>query len=305
MKNTNFIPVPANSLFRDEKRLNRAVRLATLPLRYDAEQIAAGDKDPLINPSLVKLEELPTPPEGVKPAPPSPLKVPRDQILANVHRVLLVPMNSPDIAVTPEMAHRYADLIRAELAQLGWDWTESDKIFQLFGAAIRNAGGLYDPTTGHIDAVKAGEIRRGLFSAVELAPAPDAMLWVQIVREVQDQKGGNVYWDGVSQSAVDLGPAHSSFTAALQMPATGESSVKVASLELQLRDANDQLLYDARGGIQVLQQLKDKIRIDLPPDELFKDTTREQPAVHAALRELALSPSQIANEDHSAVPKSQ
>ena len=67
---------------------------------------------------------------------------------------------------------------------------------------------------------------------------------------------------------------------------------------IQLRSAEDELLYYSQGGIQLLEQLKGDKGVELAPAELFLDQTREQRTVHVALRDLVLSAEDLDKELH-------
>jgi hypothetical protein len=286
----DFVPVPPDNLFRDEKRLERAVHFASVPLLHTAEEIAAGQKDPSINTFLIG--DLPPPPAGVRPQPESPLKVSREQILAKTHRVVVSTLGHAGFTLGSEVGQRYMALIRAELQPLGWEVIESDRALSELGAALRTSSGMYDPMTGVLNTARVSELRKGVFTHLGISPAPDAILWVQVIPTFTEHHWGSVTWDGVSQSAITLGSIEhvNSFV--------GEAGIRAMSLLVQLRDADDMLLYEGRGGVQLLQQLKGKELVNLAPTELFQDKTRDQPAVHVALRDLVLTPEELDRELH-------
>jgi hypothetical protein len=79
-------------------------------------------------------------------------------------------------------------------------------------------------------------------------------------------------------------------------------------LQIVLRDAGGAVLYEARGGIQLLQQLSLKSErsgratnflqdyTNLAPSELFTNPDRDVHAVDVAMHELVMSPEEIAAE---------
>ncbi len=286
----DFLSVPADSLFRDDKRIERAVHIAAIPLLHSGQEIAAGQKDPSINSVLIG--GLPPPPAAATPQPESPLKVGREQILAKTHRVVISTVGHSGITLASDVGQRYMALIRAELQPLGWEVIESDRAFSALGEAVRTSSGMYDPMTGVLNTARVSELRKGVFTHLGISPAPDAILWVQLIPAFTQHHWGSVVWDGVSQSAITLGPIEhvNSFA--------GEAGIRALSLLVQLRDPEDALMYEGRGGIQLLQQLKGKELVNLAPTELFQDKTRDQPAVHAALRDLVLTPEQLDSELH-------
>ncbi len=196
------------------------------------------------------------------------------------------------ITLASDVGQRYMALIRAELQPLGWEVIESDRAFSALGEAVRTSSGMYDPMTGVLNTARVSELRKGVFTHLGISPAPDAILWVQLIPAFTQHHWGSVVWDGVSQSAITLGPIEhvNSFA--------GEAWIRALSLLVQLRDPEDALMYEGRGGIQLLQQLKGKELVNLAPTELFQDKTRDQPAVHAALRDLVLTPEQLDSELH-------
>ena len=300
----DFLLVPRDSLFRDEKRLDRAIRSCVVPFMHSAEEIDTGwKKDSSINTALIT--DLPAPPAGTLPQPEPPLKVPRDQILAATHRVVVSTIGHNAFNFAPEVSRRYMALIRAELEPLGWEVIESDRALAAFGEAVRTSSGIYDPLTGVLDTARVSALRKTVFGRLGVSPMPDAILWVQLVPTVVQHRWGSVTWDGVSQNALTLTPISDSDLRSLRKyTAYNDGAIRAASLLVQLRAADDVLLYENRGGVQLLQQLKGNQAVELAPIELFQDQTREKPAVHAALRDLVLSPEQLANELHPHVTAS-
>jgi hypothetical protein len=288
-----FRDVPPENLFRDEKRIERAIHIAVVPLLHSAEEIAAGENNPAINAEL--LGNLPPQPQGVFPQPASPFKVPRDEILAKTHRVVLTELFHPGFPVSPEVSARYLGLIREELKPLGWEIIQSDRVSGALVAALGTSSGFFDPVTGAADTARIAALRKSAYAHLGIDPLPDAILFVQLVPTVAQfhQKLFElvVHWDGVVQSAGTVEHCYRY----QQCKITTNGSVRALSLQAELRSAEDVPLYQARGGVQLLQVLKGQV-VDIAPTELFQDPSRDQPAVHAALRELALTPEQIRSE---------
>jgi hypothetical protein len=101
-------------------------------------------------------------------------------------------------------------------------------------------------------------------------------------------------WDGAVQSA---GPTHGCLLYQ-RCTINTNGSIRALSLHVMLRSAADVEQYDGQGGVQLLQVMKADNLVDIAPTELFQDPARDQLAVHAALRELVLTPEQIQREDH-------
>jgi hypothetical protein len=289
-----FREVPIENLFRDEKRIARAIHIAAVPLMHSAQEIAAGNKDPSINAELIA--DLPPQPEGIFPKPESPLKAPRDEVLAKTHRVVITEIAHAGLPLSPEVAARYLQLIRDELKPLGWEIIETDRAFGTLGRDLRLSSGIYDSATGALNVAALTELRKGVFTHLGITPAPDAILWVQVVPNVAQWHAlygsAVVRWDSAEQKAGPIIPCYRPCTFST------DGSIRTTSLDVQLRNPDDVLLYESRGGIEILQQLKGNQLVNLAPTELFQDSSREQPAVHAALRDLTLTPEQLDRELH-------
>lgn len=267
---------------------------AAPPLLQSAAEIANSEYASSIA-FACKRSDYPVPPAGREAPPESPLKVKRDDIVSKVHRIALTTLEGVDAPLPADVANRCMGLIREELKPLGWDITETNEAFRALELAPRTGCGLYDPITGILNTAQLAELRKSVFAHIGLTPSPDAILYVQNVQSAATHHFGDVEWDGVSQSAINLGPVRKAMFGGSGVPLVGDGGVKTLSLRFQLRDASDTLLYDGRGGVQLLQGKKPT---DLAPSEIFNDPAREQPAVHAGLRDLVLTPEAIAKEAH-------
>ncbi|HUK01071.1 MAG TPA: hypothetical protein VLW26_02220 [Steroidobacteraceae bacterium] len=294
----SFLFVKPDDLFKDHARLERAVRIATLPLVHTPEEIAAGNKDPLINAMEMKSTDLPPPPEGEPRSADSGLKVDRDKILTKVHRVAMFSIDTREMAPPKEVLQRYMDLVRAELGKLGWTVIDAPNGRDLLAAEYKKQGPFFDPYTGERDEAKVIKLRQSVYAGLGLDPAPDAVLISGFTKVQAPHMWGDAEWDGVSQSGVDLGPVRKKLFGGSANVGAGEGSLQALSFYVTLRDMQDTELYDTRGGIQLLQQLRGKEKTNLTPGEMFKDPSRDEPAVHAAFRELVLTPEQIDAELH-------
>jgi hypothetical protein len=313
-----FLNVPLAKLLQDDKRIERALRYATVPLRYTADEIAAGANDPSIATALVKLEDLPPVPAGVVAGEETALKVPRDQLLANVHRVVLGPLFATEFKVSPEIAARYRAQVHEELKRLDWEVIDADDLNTIAAESLQRIGGYYDPLTGAQDPAKVAEMMRLIFRGLALTPAPDALLTIALSKTWAPQKFGVAEWYGAEQDAQTLGPVNRGpkLFGGSTNPNMGEGSVTASAVRVMLRDSSNATLYDGVGGLELLQQLSVKpvttgfrttsfqqTLTDRAPQELFQDQTRERHAIHFALRELVMSPAEIAAENQPEKPK--
>ncbi|MFM2287187.1 MAG: hypothetical protein RL684_330 [Pseudomonadota bacterium] len=297
---SSFLVVPVKDRLRDAARIERAVRIVTQPLLYSGAQISSGARDPAINTELIDIGSAPLPPPGTGALDEeSPFEVPREQIVASVHRVALAGLNVGKFQPGDEARERYASLVTKELSALGWEVVAAPKAIEQFMASVEAAGGLFDPYTGKVDEQRLAGIRKELFTSLKLEPAPDAILWPALQRRMAMHSGGNARWDGASQNAVSLGPIERGFLGEKSAGINGEGAVAAVSFAATLRGADDRLLYNGRGGIQVTSQLKPgHDPVDLAPAELFRDAARDSAAVHVALRALAMDPAALDHEVH-------
>jgi hypothetical protein len=302
-----FVRVATKDLLRDSARIERATRIATLPLVRTPREIADGSDDPEINAQKMHLKNLPPQPPALKEARESPLLVPRDQILGSVKRIALSPIYPGPFKVPADVQKRLTDLVREELAPLGWEIVDSPQARELLLAKMMESQ-LFDPLTGKRDEARATEIRKSVFSSLGTDQPPDAILWLSLVRSSVLQKMGDVAWDGVEQNAFTRGPVVRKFWSGTAVVGAGTSSIAASSINMYMTDSNDTVLYQSRGGLEVLQSIKvttnygyyqsssDADTVDLAPSELFRDPSREKMAVHAALRDLVLTPEALVAE---------
>jgi len=289
-----FVRVSHEDLLKDLPRIDRAVRVATLPLVRTPLEIRDGQNNPEINLALIKPKDLPALPVAKTGEPESPLKVQRDQILASVKRVALSPVYAGDFDVPEDAKQRLLKLVPQELAPLHWEIIDSPKIREVLLNKLLSSQ-VFDPLTGKRDAARVTEIRKSVFKDLGTEP-PDAILWLGVESFMALQREGDVEWDGVNQNAFTRGPVKKSWwvPSGTANPMAGQGSIKVSSFTAYMTDANDTVLYRSRGGIEVLQNLKlsynDAQTADLAPSELFSDPFRETAAVRVALQDLVLTP---------------
>ncbi|HET9473017.1 MAG TPA: hypothetical protein VFO82_03935 [Steroidobacteraceae bacterium] len=303
--NVAFVQVPPEELLKDLERLDRAARVATLPLLRTPQDISLGDQDPMINATRVDISKLPPLPAGKPFKDDSPLLVPRDQILQSVHRIALTPINTDVFEVPEDVQQRLIAAIKQELAPLNWEIVDAPRAREMLLEGLLKVE-LYDKFTGKRDDSQASAIRKSVFNSLGITPAPDAIMWVGFVKTGAIHRWGDVEWDGVSQSGISLGPVVKKMFGGSADLNAGSGGIDAVSLNTYLADANDTPLYRGRGGLQLIQRLKvipatytsggRGEPVDLAPSELFREQAREQPAVHAALRELVMTPEALALE---------
>ncbi len=299
-QNSGLLSVPHAKLLLDERRIERALTFATVPLRYSALQIVAGYNNPAINTRAIPPSSLARPPLGIVPVPESPLLVPREQIMSSVHRVVLGPLSLNGFYQPDETALRYQSLVQERLAKLGWNVIASDSLNLDASDAVRIVGGIYNPLTGKVDPDKLRSSNEVLLKRLSQRASPDAVVYISLARVSAIQKFGNAAWDGVEQNAQTLGPVihRSKRLGGTETADAGEATMPAVSLHLLMRDTNGVTLYEKRGGIELLQKMSltligthfDQRFANVSASDLFKDSERDVRAVDIALHELLISP---------------
>jgi len=305
---SSFLSVPRAKLLLDDKRIERALTFVTIPLQYTQDEYVAGMKTGALNTLNITPDKMPAPPAGTQISDESPLKVPRDQILGKIHRVVLGKATPSGLAPPPEAAVRYRTLVHDRLAKLGWEVIDADNLAIAVGTSMQNSGGLYDPFSGKLDADKLTSVFQLATQTLGITPPPDGIVTIWVVKAAAPQKWAIASWDGTEQNALTLGPAINRLTlfGGNANANAGEGMVSASSVYIMLRDTDGTVLYDGHGGIELLQQLSLKNERSgmqtnfvqtltaLAPSELFKDPARDEHAVDVALRELLVSPEDIA-----------
>jgi len=300
-----FKYVSSKDQLKDAGRIDRAARVATLPLVHTPKEISLGDENPQINARRIDLSTLPPPPPGHRFVNEPPLLVPREQILQSVHRVALGPLDPDRYDVPKDVEQRFIESIKQELAPLNWEIIDAPNAVDMLVKGLMETK-LFDPMTGKRDEAKAAAVRKSVFNSLGIKPVPDAIMWVGLVQSGAVHRGGDVEWDGASQNGLTMGPVIKKFWNGSGVPEAGSGGVTALSLSVYLADGNDTGLYRSRGGIQLLQKLKfipptystggRGEPIDLAPTELFHEPERERASVHFALRDLVMTPEALSAE---------
>jgi hypothetical protein len=207
-----------------------------------------------------------------------------------VHRVALAPMGLSGLTMDPETQGRYLELIRAQVQKLGWEVVTAPNARTVFEEELKAVEQLFDPYTGVRDNDRVSAARKAVFTGLGVDPPVDAIVWPSLHKTVAAHEYGDAEWDGVSQSGITLGPVIKTFLSGTGVPMVGSGSLSAVTLRVQIANGDDKVVYEGRGGVQLLEQIKGKRPEALAPQELFKDATREEIAVQAALRPLVAPP---------------
>jgi hypothetical protein len=308
---SNFFRVPSAKLLTDERRLERAMRIATLALVETPQKIALIENfTNYYDPERVNPKLLPPLPKAERPNQSSnDMALPREQIVQSAHFVLLTPMTAWDLQVPDDIRTRLTENIRAEFAKLGWEVLVADGAVakEWYKTPAANKP-FYDPFTGKRDIAAMRSYRSSLINVLSPDKVPDAIIWPSIRRISVSQVSGEAKWDGTGQSALTLGPLVQAFWQGTTNIQAGEGFVPASTLLITLNAPDDTEMYKGRGGIELLGQAKinsqtsygaihySTIVTDRAPAELFKDNARIDAAAHIALRKLTLTPAELQAE---------
>jgi hypothetical protein len=299
---SRFPPVATADLLNDSKRIDRAARVATLPLVREANsQLLTPRGKPL---------DLPPLPHAQAVVAESPLLVPRDRILQSVRRVAVAPVDPGPFAVSGEVQKQLVRSLKMELEPLKWEVIEAPGARDLLAKAMRELR-PFDPLTGRRDDAKVSAARMSVFTALGMTPIPDAILWAGLVQVIAVHEGVEVRWDGRSQNAYTLGSTERSAGEPRNIWELGSGGISAMSISVSLIDANDALLYRSRGGVQVLEKItmgtglvthESLSFVALGPADILNDYIREREAVEYALRALVLTPEALEAKLHPPKP---
>lgn len=222
-------------------------------------------------------------------------EVPRDEILAKVHRVGLMPMTlAEDFKDRNEVKTRYEELLTERLQKLGWEVVPSAKYDELLLQLKREIGGYHDPFTGEVDVEKRKAVSEHAQREFYRLHQLDAALSPAIRRVSAYWSHNFAMWHGVEEAST----GKEGFWAAMNSPsATG--TIPALSLVVGLFGADDKMMYGRFGGIQLASYVgRGGVGgfVDIPPELLLRDPVRDARAADLALEPLLKSPEQIRAE---------
>lgn len=314
-----FSDIPAELLLRDPIRDARAADLALEPLLKTPEQIRAqqeaeksrkrGNKPKRESKKAGNAEGAAAnapPPLAPKPAAVvvpaasavQALKQPREQILANVKVIALVPLDLKKLDQAAAVSARYEANLTGKLTAAGFTVVPAARYGTERDAFVKQLGGTFDPITGEEMGERVASTRRHVLGVLDAERRVDAILTPEIVPRPADFRGGDATWDGVKQNAAGLKGLAAFFGT------TGEyGRVPALSLEVTLSDREGVELYRDFGGIHLLRKQDRGRLVDLEETELFHDTGRDERAAHVALRALLLDPEALYVDIHGRKPE--
>ena len=286
---------------KDDVRLARAADVATLPLRATAQEIEAGKlADKLAARDTYESKPLPPLPEAAPDSEDAVFRQPRERIIADIKRVALAPVALDDQITGAGAAARYEALITAELGKLGWSLVPPGAYAAAWDGARAQSGGFYDTVTGEFFEERFKQARQRALQTLSVGGQPvQGLVEAHIYKALAPYNMGKAEWDGVQQNALDFGPwKKGGFLGVYNYGNTNIGFVPALSLAVTVFGADDDLLYTARGGIQLLRKISGGRLVEVPASDWFAMPEHDVAATHVALRALTLTPEALADELH-------
>jgi hypothetical protein len=191
-----------------------------------------------------------------------------------LNTVALAPVAIPEELPDSSRAQAaFEVLLTNELRGLGVAVVPAREAGATWQRLLDSVGGFYSAYTGELDTVKYHAVRDGTLRELRARFGADALLRSRIAVVTVNWKSGNAKWDGTSEG---VGGGASGTLPAL-------------TLYVELNDANGNVVYGGRGGIQVMMKTsllhRDRLH-DLDPAKLLTDEGRNRKAVGLALDSL-------------------
>ncbi|MDA1074343.1 MAG: hypothetical protein O3A63_06220 [Proteobacteria bacterium] len=143
----------------------------------------------------------------------------------------------------------------------------------------RQVGGYLVAGTDEPDSARILAVREHSFREMLFQYHMDAIVTVQVRLVGAPFDKNKAEWDGVSQNISTKG-GRSLFSDKFG------GTVTASSLQISIFDRRQNLLYSARGGIEVVMQIDEQSLVPLPTDQLFQDEKLIKKAVQLALKQL-------------------
>lgn len=210
----------------------------------------------------------------------NPWLVPRARFFDKTRIIALAPVETPEKLANPDPVRtRFDSLIIGALRGAGYQVVPAAQSGPLWTRLADSAGGLYDPTTGRVDSVKAHALHGEFLSELRARFNADAVLYPAIVivgASFDEQKAS---WDGTSQTIEGAG----SFILRALAGVSRSGTTEALSLAIDIEDIGGDEVFANRGGIQVWSKPSRSGFHEVPRVELFVDETRNERSIQIAL----------------------
>ena len=264
--------VDPRALMTDPARDARALAIALDPLTHGSSQASKT--------SIEIAAIAPTTKDNA-------LSVPRDELFTRYRTVAIGPLGIGDLPQRAEVEQHYHELLVDKLQKLGFTVVGENDYAGLWSAEEAAAKGFYDPFTGRIDSAKLHASCTRVFAQLHDKYPIDAVVLPSLADRPAPFSRSKAHWDGVIEPVA--APQHG-FAALTDQTSQLIGTMRAVSLVVRIAASDDITLFEDRGGIQLTERLIHGRSVDVPPQELFADETKNAQAIEVALRQLAPAP---------------
>jgi hypothetical protein len=210
----------------------------------------------------------------------NPWIVPQARFFDKTRTIALAPVQTPEKLENPDPVRaRFDSLIVGALKRAGYEVIPSTQSTPLWARLTDSAGGMFDPTTGHQDTVKARALHDEFLRELRTRFNADAVLYPAIVIVGANFDEQKATWDGTSQTIEGAG----SFILRALAGVSRSGTTEALSLAVDIEDVGGAELFVNRGGIEVWSKPSRSGFHEVPRAELFVDQVRNQKSIQIAL----------------------
>lgn len=213
----------------------------------------------------------------------SPYRVDERDFGRTIRKVAVAPA---DAAQRVHMPDAVARLVEEEVIRLldrkGYDVMPVSAYAAIQDRMTDAVGGLNDPSTGALDPDKAAAVRDHSFREMLRSHDMDGVVRIRVRHVGAPFAEDRAEWDGVKQEVEVRKEERGSPYRGKKMSGT----IAASSVQVSVYDRNENLLYSAQGGVELVMRRAGPEFEELAPGQLFQDDKRLRNAVKLAVREL-------------------
>ncbi|MCZ6643566.1 MAG: hypothetical protein O7F71_18485 [Gammaproteobacteria bacterium] len=213
----------------------------------------------------------------------SPYLIDKRTFKKTIKTLALAPAEASKTLAMPEnIGYMLETEVANRLERMGYELIAVDNYRNIRDRMERQVGGYAVTGSEALDADKMAAVREHAFREMLFRHDMDALVTIQVRHIGAPFENNKANWDGVDQKiSTKTGGIGELFGKGKYSGTTGASS-----LQISIYDRSDELLFSARGGIEVVMQLDGQSLAALPTEQLFLDEKRLLKSVRLALKEL-------------------
>ncbi len=176
-----------------------------------------------------------------------------------------------------EIGHMLETEVARRLERLGYQLIPVDNYRSIRDRMEQQVGGYAIAGSEELDKDKMSAVREHSYREMLYRHDMDAMVTVQVHHIGAPFEKNKASWDGVDQKiSRTKGTRNQKFS----------GTAGASSLQVSIFNRSDELLFSARGGIEVVMHLDGEALAPMPTEQLFLDEKRLLKSVRLALKEL-------------------